>query len=102
MWQGAGIFRNAKDLEKTLRTIRQLSAVNLRAASVRNLAECCIVQNMCLTASLVCRSALQRKESRGAHVRTDISQAYDAEHSPFSHTFVSQSREGIENREGMA
>ncbi|MGD0079213.1 MAG: fumarate reductase (CoM/CoB) subunit TfrA [Methanoregula sp.] len=102
MWQGAGIFRNAGDLDKTLRTIRQLSAVNLRAASLRNLAECCIVQNMCLTASLICRSALQRKESRGAHVRTDIPQSYDAEHSPFGHTFISQSREGIENREGIA
>ncbi len=102
MWQGAGIFRNAGDLEKTLQTTRHLSAVNLRAVSVRNLAECCIVQNMCLTASLICRSALLRKESRGAHVRTDISQSYDAEHSPFSHTFISQSCEGIENREGMA
>jgi len=102
MWQGAGIFRNAGDLDKTLRTIRQLSAVNLRAASLRNLAECCIVQNMCLTASLICRSALQRKESRGAHVRTDIPQSYGAEHSPFGHTFISQSREGIENREGIA
>ncbi len=102
MWQGAGIFRNAGDLDKTLRTIRQLSAVNLRAASLRNLAECCIVQNMCLTSSLICRSALQRKESRGAHVRTDIPQSYGAEHSPFGHTFISQSREGIENREGIA
>src|SRR5208337_2199597 len=102
MWQGAGIFWNAGDLDKTLRTIRQLSAVNLRAASLRNLAECCIVQNMCLTASLICRSALQRKESRGAHVRSDIPQSYGAEHSPFGHTFISQSREGIENREGIA
>ena len=102
MWQGAGIFRNAGYLEKTLRTIRQLSAVNLRAASMRNLPDCCIVQNMCLTASLICRGALLRKESRGAHVRTDISQAYDSEHSPFSHTFISQTREGIGIREGVA
>jgi fumarate reductase (CoM/CoB) subunit A len=68
----------------------------LKAASSRNLLECCTVQNMCLTASLICRSALLRTESRGAHVRTDIRQAHDAQHSPYSHTFVSQKREGIE------
>ncbi|MGB7789115.1 fumarate reductase (CoM/CoB) subunit TfrA [Methanoregula sp.] len=99
MWQGAGIFRNAGELENTLATATQLSGMHLRAASARNLAECCIVQNMCCVASLVCRSALLRRESRGAHVRTDIAQSYDAEHSPFGHTFISQSREGIEPRE---
>jgi fumarate reductase (CoM/CoB) subunit A len=99
MWQGAGIFRNAGDLEETLATANQLAAVHLRAASDQNLAECCIVQNMCCTASLVCRSALIRPESRGAHVRTDITQTHDAEHSPFGHTYISLSREGIEPRE---
>jgi fumarate reductase (CoM/CoB) subunit A len=102
MWQGAGIFRNAGALEETLQTIRQLQTVNLKAASARNLAECCIVQNMCLTASLICRSALLRTESRGAHVRTDITATHDAEYSPFGHTFVSNAREGIETREVKA
>jgi fumarate reductase (CoM/CoB) subunit A len=99
MWQGAGIFRNAGDLEETLATVTQLAAVHLKAVSDRNLSECCIVQNMCCTASLVCRSALIRPESRGAHVRTDITQTHDAEHSPFGHTYISQFREGIEPRE---
>jgi fumarate reductase (CoM/CoB) subunit A len=98
MWQGAGIFRNAGALEETLKTIKQFQTVSLKAASSRNLAECCIVQNMCLTASLICRSALIRTESRGAHVRTDVAQTHDAEHSPFGHTFISQTREGIETR----
>jgi fumarate reductase (CoM/CoB) subunit A len=98
MWEGAGIFRNAGDLERTLATVRQLGTLNLKAASVRNLAECCIVQNMCLTASLICRGALLRTESRGAHVRTDVAQTHDAEHSPFGHTFISLLREGIETR----
>ena len=99
MWHGAGIFRTALELEKTLETARQLSTPRLRAASSRNLAECCIVQNMCLTASLICRGALLRTESRGAHVRKDIAQAHDAEHSPYGHTYLSQAREGIEKRE---
>jgi len=102
MWQGAGIFRNAGDLGVTLATVTQLSTIQIRAASARNLAECCILQNMCLTASLICRSALIRMESRGAHVRTDIRQTHDAEHSPYNHTFISQSREGIEVREVQA
>jgi fumarate reductase (CoM/CoB) subunit A len=53
---------------------------------------------MCLTASLICRSALLRTESRGAHVRTDVTATHDAEHSPFGHTFISPAREGIETR----
>ena len=92
MWQGAGIFRNAPDLNKTLETINNLSSAHIKAESPRNLAECCIVRNMMLTASHICRSALIRNESRGAHVRIDIPQTYDAQHSPYSHTFISLSR----------
>jgi len=102
MWQGAGIFRKASDLNKTLETANNLSFTPIKAESARNLAECSIIRNMCLTASLICRCALIRTESRGAHVRTDISQTYDAQHSPFSHTFISQSRHGIEKNVGSA
>ena len=102
MWEGAGIFRNAGDLETALATAKQLAGARLKAASARNLAECCIVENMCLTASLICRAALLRTESRGAHVRTDVTQTHDAEHSPFGHTYLSPARQGIEVREGRA
>jgi fumarate reductase (CoM/CoB) subunit A len=78
MWRGAGIFRNAADLSKTLEIINHLPVTGIRADSQRNLSECCIVRNMCLTASLICRSALIRNESRGAHVRVDIPQSHDA------------------------
>ncbi len=96
MWKGAGIFRNAADLAKTLETINRLPVAGIKAESPRNLSECCIVRNMCLTASLICRSALIRKESRGAHVRVDIPQTYESRQSPFGHTYISQTREGIE------
>ena len=69
--------------------------------SPRSLADCCIVENMCLTASLICRSALIRPESRGAHMRVDIVQEWDAEHSPYGHTFIARNREGIE-RQGVS
>jgi fumarate reductase (CoM/CoB) subunit A len=96
MWKGAGIFRNATDLKTTLATCIHLSSSAVKAVSARNLLECCTVQNMCLTGSLICKSAILRPESRGAHVRTDICQSHGAENSPFSHTYISSSREGIE------
>jgi fumarate reductase (CoM/CoB) subunit A len=99
MWDGANIFRNATDLNRALEAADTLAGKSIRAQTSRNLAECCIVQNMCLTASLICRSALLREESRGAHVRTDIRQSHDAEHSPFGHTFISKNGQGIEKRE---
>ena len=98
MWIGAGIFRNANDLRSTLAKIMHLPASDLKAVSERNLSECCTVQNMCLTATIICKSALLRPESRGAHVRTDICHAWDAATSPFAHTYISHSREGIERR----
>jgi fumarate reductase (CoM/CoB) subunit A len=99
MWDGANIFRNATDLKKTLTAAGVLADRPLKAETARNLAECCTVENMCLTASLICRCALIREESRGAHVRTDIKQSHDAEHSPFGHTFISKKGQGIEKRE---
>jgi fumarate reductase (CoM/CoB) subunit A len=98
MWEGAGIFRNANDLRSTLAMVMHLPASDLKAVSARNLSECCTVQNMCLTASLICKSALLRPESRGAHVRTDICHAWDAQTSPFAHTYISHARHGIEPR----
>jgi fumarate reductase (CoM/CoB) subunit A len=102
MWDGANIFRNGTDLKKALAATGVLADKPLRAETPRNLAECCTVENMCLVASLICRSALIREESRGAHVRKDIPQTYDAEHSPFGHTFISKKRQGIEKREVRA
>jgi len=102
MWDGAGIFRTAGGVKDTLKVISRLSKSALIADSSRNLVECCTVQNMLLTASIVCRAALLRPESRGAHTRTDIRQTWDAQNSPFSHTFLAQDREGIGKRGGAA
>ena len=96
MWEGAGIFRTGSELEKTLEMINHLSTLNLKAANRCNLIECCTVQNMLTTASLVVRGAILRKESRGAHVRKDVTQAWDASNSPYRHTFLSLCDEGIE------
>ncbi len=96
MWEGAGIFRTEADLRKTSGIIDHLVTLGIRAETPKNLLECCTVENMCTTASLVVRSALERPESRGAHVRKDIVQTWDAMNSPYSHTYISKTRHGIE------
>jgi fumarate reductase (CoM/CoB) subunit A len=101
MWQDAGIFRDETKLRHALATAEQLLTAPIRAASPAGIAECCIVQNMCLTATLICRSALIRPESRGANMRVDLAQEWDAEHSPYSHTYISKNRKGIA-RHGVA
>ncbi|MGB8220300.1 MAG: fumarate reductase (CoM/CoB) subunit TfrA [Methanoregula sp.] len=102
MWNCAGIFRDEAGLRNALTVINRLMQAPLKAVSVKNLADCCIVENMCLTASLICHSALIRPESRGAHMRIDIAQEWDAAHSPYGHTFIAKNREGIEKRKVAA
>ncbi|MCK9298328.1 fumarate reductase subunit A [Methanoculleus sp. YWC-01] len=102
MWNQAGIFRSAPDLRTALTHIRRLADKRLCAASTANLLECCTVRNMCTTASLIVRCALLRPENRGAHIRLDAEVATDPATSPFSHTYVSLTREGIERREVAA
>lgn len=96
MWEGAGIFRTATDLEKTIGIIDHLATLNLKAATPLNLVDCCIARHMLVCATLVVRGALLRKESRGAHVRRDITQAWDGKISPYGHSYQSLSRQGIE------
>ncbi len=96
MWEGAGIFRTESGLQKTLGVINHLSSLRLLARSRENIVECCTANNMLLTASLVVRGALLRKESRGAHMRKDVVQTWDARNSPYGHTYQSLERSGIE------
>ena len=98
MWEGAGIMRNVRDLERTLVDVEKLAKKKLLAQTPMNSTECFTVQNMCLVASLVIRAALLRGESRGAHVRTDIVQSWDAANSPYGHTYISLHHAGIEER----
>jgi len=96
MWEGAGIFRTEAGLNKTLGVISHLSSLRLLARTRENLAGCCTAQNMLLSASLVVRGAILRKESRGAHMRKDVVQTWDARNSPYGHTYQSLDRSGIE------
>lgn len=99
MWNQAGIFRNSPDLATALTSVRRLADRRLFAASTANIPECCTVRNMCITASLIVRCALLRPENRGAHMKNDIDiVTWEPGKSPFGHTYVSLTREGIEGR----
>jgi fumarate reductase (CoM/CoB) subunit A len=99
MWADAGIFRTAAGLGLALHTAEELLEAPVCAATSQNIVDCFTVRNMCLSASLVARSALLRPESRGAHVRRDVKQSWDAATSPYRHTYVSLFTQGIMRQE---
>ncbi|MDD1678080.1 MAG: fumarate reductase subunit A [Methanomicrobiales archaeon] len=99
MWENAGIFRTQIGLRDALKVTESLLDVPVCAVSSQNITECFTVRNMCLSASLVARSALLRPESRGAHVRSDVKQTWDAATSPYGHTWVSLASQGIMRQE---
>ncbi|MCK5417016.1 MAG: FAD-binding protein [Desulfobacterales bacterium] len=73
MWYKAGITRHAKDLTYALGKIEEIRAriPALQLKNFRALIRTLELQNMLFSAEMVCRAALQRTESRGAHYRSD-------------------------------
>ncbi|HVF85743.1 MAG TPA: L-aspartate oxidase [Abditibacteriaceae bacterium] len=69
MWQYAGLVRNGEGLQSALNELNALSDKFLRPAPTREAIE---LANMIQTAQLVTRASLERRESRGAHFRTDF------------------------------
>jgi L-aspartate oxidase len=62
MAANVGVLRNADDLAQALET---LQAIEAAADGDR------VIENACLAARFIAEAALRRKETRGAHVRTD-------------------------------
>jgi len=73
MWQNVGIYRNGKSLNQALNDIEQIEREFNKPDYCDNI-EQYELRNMLITSKLVVISALQRKESRGAHYRTDFLQ----------------------------
>ncbi len=84
MWKHVGIVRNEKDMTAGLREIERLRGEAARAKAVGGRAfneswlSCLQVADMLLGSEAVIRSALERKESRGAHTRSDFPQKQDS------------------------
>jgi len=84
MWNKVGIFRDEKRLKEAKIIVSKLlrEAKNMRARTNirqrnRDLQDCLEVNNMLQTAQVVIEAALLRKESRGAHSRTDFPEMKD-------------------------
>jgi len=76
MWKNVGIIRDAEQLlaaRKELRKLRDEAEI-LAAADKDQLQSCLEVQDMLRTAEVIVVAALERKESRGAHYRSDYPQ----------------------------
>jgi succinate dehydrogenase/fumarate reductase flavoprotein subunit len=73
MWNDVGIIRDAEKLQLAQKTIKHLQdeAHSLQARDRQELQPCLEVQEMLKTAEVIILSALERKESRGAHYRSD-------------------------------
>ena len=78
MWDKVGIFREEKKLLEAKEAIAKLKkeANKMKTRTTlkernRDLQDCLEIENMLLTAESVVDAAILRKESRGAHSRTD-------------------------------
>ncbi len=81
MWDKVGIIRNQEGLMEAKETVLELSKNFKRNRKCLNRAEY-EYRNMLTTAQLIIESALLRKESRGAHSRSDYKQMWEiANHS---------------------
>jgi succinate dehydrogenase/fumarate reductase flavoprotein subunit len=77
-WERIGVIRDEKGLQEGLQTIQELKEkidrVGVGGGHAYNLAwnDWLNLRNMLDVSELICRSALERKESRGAHYRSDF------------------------------
>lgn len=74
MWKDAGIVRNGHDLEQAIIELDKLSEKFDVEPENKDEAE---LINMTLVGKLIAQASLDRKESRGAHYRTDCPQKDD-------------------------
>lgn len=78
MWQDVGIVRSGPQLTQAIQKLEEMKNQLAPPVSRRSWE----AQNLCAAGLLVSRSALARKESRGAHYRTDFPSHNDpAKHS---------------------
>jgi succinate dehydrogenase / fumarate reductase flavoprotein subunit len=100
MSEQCSVFRNGHTLEQTLLMIRQLKKRYLNVGLTNKsrvfnyeLQEALELNNMLRTAEVIVFSALQRRESRGAHFRSDYPERNDEDW--LKHTFVNDSPTGL-------
>jgi succinate dehydrogenase/fumarate reductase flavoprotein subunit len=73
MWNTAGVIRHQRSLQEALERLRE-PHLQIVVANPKDLIRLLEFQNMRCVATLVCRAALERTESRGSHFRSDYPQ----------------------------
>jgi len=73
MWEDVGIIRDAQKLQHAQKEVKMLQeeAQSLTAKNTQQLQACLEIQDMLKVAEVIILAALERKESRGAHYRSD-------------------------------
>ena len=81
MWERVGILRDREGLERALGEIRVLreQTRTIPAPGAKDLIQAVKMANMLTVSEIVCRAALTRTETRGAHYRADFPEE-DNEH----------------------
>jgi len=81
MWEKAGIIRNADGLSGALAQIEELQSLSkaCKAETPVQLMRRLDLHNMLRVSEMVCKAALYRAESRGAHYRSDCPQERNPE-----------------------
>ena len=81
MWEKAGIIRSADSLSDALARIEELETLSktCRAKNPVEIIRRLDLHNMSLVSKMVCKAALRRAESRGAHYRSDCPQERNPE-----------------------
>ena len=80
MWNNVGIIRSEETLNKALEELKFLKTEFKRTRKCLNKEEY-EFRNMLTASGLIIKSALERKESRGAHTRSDYKNTNEtAEH----------------------
>jgi succinate dehydrogenase/fumarate reductase flavoprotein subunit len=76
MWNDVGIIRDADKLSAAQKEIKKLQAeAQFLVAGDKSQVQACLeIQDMLKTAEVIILAALERKESRGAHYRSDYPQ----------------------------
>ena len=75
MWEYAGVIRSEEGLKKALEELKNYKSASLETGKSLRMNEKLIaaldIKNMLPTCEMILKSALARKESRGAHYRSD-------------------------------
>jgi succinate dehydrogenase/fumarate reductase flavoprotein subunit len=81
MWEKAGIIRSAASLGNALAHIEELETLSktCRAENPVQVMRRLDLDSMLRVSKMVCKAALHRTESRGAHYRSDCPQELDPE-----------------------